>query len=417
MKRILYMISLLCLGLLSTGCDSEEQPGEEEKRTVEVPVEFNCTSSGNELTTRTNPVGPGNPGETNTRPIYVDRVKVYIYQRPADQTYETDREGFLRANELVLPAHRTGNAGADGQPRFTATGKIPLESEYEYRMTAVAYSEEQGEKRLFELNDSYFNHAEITLLDKDEYKTPELFFGNVVYQDTDTVFRYDSKNPKKLTGWLYRGVAGIELNLENVAPEVKRIDLLADSINTRVKARLYDDFRSAYDMKRNGRFEHFVIGSWERNIADVKNNNIQIIGSNLLAVCTSLSLRITIDKDGKEEQVVCRLQVREKKEDGDVDTDENGGTGGSANAQLRSIPGDAGNGTGIIPGGEETPVDPENPDSGKNPFQICFKRNQYYKILGDYEKLTTMEYVLQVTVNPNWDGDVYLPLDKSDDSN
>ena len=59
----------------------------------------------------------------------------------------------------------------------------------------------------------------------------------------------------------------------------------------------------------------------------------------------------------------------------------------------------------------------ENPDSGKNPFQICFKRNQYYKILGDYEKLTTMEYVLQVTVNPNWDGDVYLPLDKSDDSN
>ena len=54
--------------------------------------------------------------------------------------------------------------------------KIPLESEYEYRMTAVAYSEEQGEKRLFELNDSYFNHAEITLLDKDEYKTPELFF-------------------------------------------------------------------------------------------------------------------------------------------------------------------------------------------------------------------------------------------------
>ena len=85
MKRILYMISLLCLGLLSTGCDSEEQPGEEEKRTVEVPVEFNFTSSGNELTTRTNPVGPGNPGETNTRPIYVDRVKVYIYQRPADQ--------------------------------------------------------------------------------------------------------------------------------------------------------------------------------------------------------------------------------------------------------------------------------------------------------------------------------------------
>lgn len=97
--------------------------------------------------------------------------------------------------------------------------------EYEYRMMARLCLKEQ-EKAVVELNDSYFNHAEITLLGKDEYKTPELFFGNVVYQDTDTVFRYDSKNPKKLTGWLYRGVAGIELNLENVAPEVKRIDLV-----------------------------------------------------------------------------------------------------------------------------------------------------------------------------------------------
>lgn len=86
------MISLLCLGLLSTGCDSEEQPGEEEKRTVEVPVEFNFTSSGNELTTRTNPVGPGNPGETNTRPIYVDRVKyMFISVRPTKHTRLTGR--------------------------------------------------------------------------------------------------------------------------------------------------------------------------------------------------------------------------------------------------------------------------------------------------------------------------------------
>ena len=175
------------------------------------------------------------------------RVKVYIYQRPADQTYETDREGFLRANELVLPAHRTGNAGADGQPRFTATGKIPLESEYEYRMTAVAYSEEQGEKRLFELNDSYFNHAEITLLDKDEYKTPELFFGNVVYQDTDTVFRMIART-KKLTGCCIEGVAGIELNLENVALKSNELICLLIPLIP-VKARLYDDFRSAYDMK------------------------------------------------------------------------------------------------------------------------------------------------------------------------
>ena len=56
------MISLLCLGLLSTGCDSEEQPGEEEKRTVEVPVEFNFTFQVvTKLTTRNESGRAGEP--------------------------------------------------------------------------------------------------------------------------------------------------------------------------------------------------------------------------------------------------------------------------------------------------------------------------------------------------------------------
>lgn len=133
---------------------------------------------------------------------------------------------------------------------------------------------------------------------------------------------------------------------------------------------------------------------------------------NLLEVCTSLSLRIRMDGDEEEKEklVVCRLKVRENKNKENTGKEENGGNKGDL---LRSIPGDGGNGTGIIPGGEQTPTNPENPDSGdKNPFQICFKRNHYYLLQGDYSKLTTMEYVLQVTVNPNWDGDVYLPLDK-----
>ena len=111
------------------------------------------------------------------------------------------------------------------------------------------------------------------------------------------------------------------------------------------------------------------------------------------------------------------MQVRDKKKEENEGNDENGGTEGGAGG-LRSIPGDGGNGTGIIPGGEETPVEPEEPDPDKNnPYKICFKRNNYYILNGDYEALITMNYVLQVTVNPNWDGDIYLPLDKSDDSN
>lgn len=415
MKHTLYIIGgLLSMALFAASCDSDEQPGMEDKAIVEVPLEFNLTSGGSELTTRAEQEKPDKP---NIRPIHVDKVDVYVYHRSVDAIYQTETEGFVWADKLTFPAIETGTTG-EGQPRYTATGKVPLDSDYEYMMTAVAYSAEQGENELFELNKSFFDHAEISLKeDKNDYKTPELFFGNVVYNWTDTVFRYDSKNEnqKKLTGWLYRGVAGVELNLLNVEENVKQIDLLADSINTRVKARVYDDFRSAYGMKKDGTFEHYVIGSWTRdNDNEKEKGKIQIVGSNLLPVCTSLSLRITLDDD---KRVVCRLQVRDKKKDENEGTDENGGTEGGAGV-LRSIPGDGGNGTGIIPGGEETPVEPEEPDPDKNnPYKICFKRNNYYILNGDYEALTTMNYVLQVTVNPNWDGDIYLPLDKSDDSN
>lgn len=370
MKHTLYIIGgPLSMALFAASCDSDEQPGMEDKAIVEVPVEFNFTYSGSELTTRAESEKPDKP---NNRPIYVDKVDVYVYQRSADATYETETEGFARANKLTFPAIKTGDKPGV-QPRYTATGKVPLDSDYEYRMTAVTYSDGQGEKALFELNESFFDHTEIALKDEgNDYKTPELFFGNVVYNGTDTVFRYDSDSQKKLTGWLYRGVAGVELNLSNVDGNVKQIDLLTDSINTHVKVRVYDDFRSAYGMKKDGTFEHYVIGSWAREKDDAKEKSkIQIVGPNLLPVCTSISQRITLDGD---KRVVCRLQVREMKEDENEGTDENGGTKGGASG-LRSIPGDGGNGTGIIPGGEETPVEPEEPDLDKNnPYKICFKR-------------------------------------------
>ena len=102
MKRILYMISLLCLGLLSTGCDSEEQPGEEEKRTVEVPVEFNFTSSGNELTTRTNPVGPH--GHLHPEPRAAQAVQGQA--RVHHELYALHGRGPARVHGKARRAHR-----------------------------------------------------------------------------------------------------------------------------------------------------------------------------------------------------------------------------------------------------------------------------------------------------------------------
>lgn len=405
MKQILYLISsLLCVVALSVGCDSDKPPESTDRETVEIPVEINLTSNGLDLETRASWTDTLKP---NIRPISVDRVNVYVYKRPSDQTYETDREGFVYSNMVKLIAKETGTTG-EGQPRFTAKGKVPMESGYQYRMTAVAYSKGQGEDDMFALNQSYFYYAEIELM-KDEYKTPELFFGNVVYQEKDTLFDYEQVKDQQsaLSGWLYRGVAGIELTLTNVPDNVEQINLLADSIYTRVKARVYDDFHSAYDMHRDGTFQHFVIGSWDRMDRTGEVDTVRIVGPNLLEICTSLSLRITMKND---KPVVCRLRVKKGEEGGE------GGKEPTPAPNLRSIPDDGGNGTGIIPDGEENPVDPENPEDPdkKNPFRICFKRNNYYRLKGDYGQLTTMNYVLQVTVNPNWDGDINLPLDKSE---
>ena len=110
-------------------------------------------------------------------------------------------------------------------------------------------------------------------------------------------------------------------------------------------------------------------------------------------------MRIKLDDDTEQ---YARLRIKEASSDDNVSGQSLG---------TKAIPGDGGNGTGIIPGGEETPEDPENPDDpDKNSFTVCFKRNNYYKIEGDYEKLMTNELNITVIVNPNWDADVSLTL-------
>ncbi|WP_304248780.1 hypothetical protein [Parabacteroides gordonii] len=410
-----YGLLFLLSGSLFCGCSSEN--GELEKtKTLELPVSFNLLSSGS-LPTKAQDDVDGHPTEAakGVREVKVDRVALYVYERAADGVYANDEEGFYLDSdnrEKILTCVKQ-----ETFPYFIAKGSISIRKNRQYRINAVAYSEKNGERKLFERKGDRFDHTRLSLVNGPEFETPELFFGSVVcggdgkehFEERDvkgdTLFTYDrldqNKGKELLTGWLYRCVAGIELNLENMPDSVRKVELLADSIHTTVDAGAYADFLTPYDLKRNGSYEHYVIGvdslkegeSWSDSI---RGDSARVIGANLLPVCTSLSLRVTTES-GKLEYCNLRLRYKDDKSE----------------PTLRSLPGDAGDGTGIIPDNPENPDpdDPDNPDSG-NTFRVCFLRNNYYHISGDYEKLTTMSYVLQVSVNPNWEGDVNLPLEK-----
>ena len=334
-------------------------------------------------------------------------MKLYVYKRASDAVYTNDEEGFSldEGKGRVLTAveqngyddNMTGQNTT--QPHFVARGTLQLESGYDYRITALGYSEVKGESGLFKLNNGFFRTAEVELTDTKNYTTPELFWGNVVTIDNDSIFSYETATDPdmELSGWLYRVVAGVELTLSNVPENVRSIELMADSINIKSKARYYDDFLETYDMRKNTDHTHYLLGKWERG--DNTGEPCNIIGPNLFDICTSLSLRIKLDDDTEQ---YARLRIKEASSDDNVSGQSLG---------TKAIPDDGGNGTGIIPGGEETPEDPENPDDpDKNPFTVCFKRNNYYKIEGDYEKLMTNELNITVIVNPNWDADVSLTL-------
>ena len=405
MKNAIY---ILMYSLLLGACTAEEEVIEPViPETMEVPISFDLSMTG--PATRAFP-----PEEANVRDCYVDKVNVYMYSRPEDGNYVegNKRDGFTYRSQVTLTAQETGETG-DKQPRYTASGVLSLSSGYDYYITAVAYSQKQGEDKLFKRGDNNYLMQSCLELTDSEYKTPEFFFGTVVHNERDTVFNYqDVKNDKQtsLTGWLYRGVAGIEITLTNVPDSVKKIELLADTIYTKVGASHYDDFLHAYEAKKDTKYEHFVLGKVELEKGEGVNKTIKIVGPNLLTnICTSLSLRITSeDEEGKESVEACRLRLR------DVDESEVG----EEEKQTRSIPSDGGNGTGIIPEGEVIDPTPEDPsdDNEKNPYRVCFKRNNYYRIEGDYTQLRTFKYTLRVTVNPNWDMDVSLPLDKSEGS-
>ena len=412
MKNAIY---ILMYSLLLGACTAEEEVIEPViPETMEVPISFDLSMTG----PATRAFDEPEISTENVRQTSVDRVNVYVYSRPDDETYPNDLAGFKRHGGVVtLHAVKNNEGEVAGHlpASYTASGVLSLSSGNEYRITAVAYSAEKEEGNLFVMKGDYLEQqAHIELTDGEQYKTPELFFGTVVHNYTDTIFHYDDvKNDPagqtSLTGWLYRGVAGIEITLTNVPESVTKIELLADTIYTKVGASHYDDFLHAYAPERELEYKRFVLGEAVPE-GEETDKTVKIVGPNLLTnICTSLSLRITSeDEEGKESVEACRLRLR------DVDESEVG----EEEQQTRSIPSDGGNGTGIIPNGEVIDPTPEDPsdDNEKNPYRVCFKRNNYYRIEGDYTQLRTFKYTLRVTVNPNWDMDVSLPLDKSEGS-
>lgn len=402
MRNLYISIWVLFSFLQIVSCTKENDDVTKVSETKEVPVSFSFRAVG-ALTTK---AGETSPAYHYAREVAVDRVKLYVYKRATDAVYANDEEGFSldEGKGRMLTAveqngHDDNMTGQNTtQPHFVARGTLQLESGYDYRITALGYSEAKGESGLFKLNNGFFRTAEVELTDT-EYTTPELFWGNVVTIDNDSIFSYETATDPdmELSGWLYRVVAGVELTLSNVPGNVQSIELMADSINIKSKARYYNDFLETYDMRKNTDHTHYLLGKWERG--DNTGEPCNIIGPNLFDICTSLSLRIKLDDDTEQ---YARLRIKEASSDDNVSGQSLG---------TKAIPGDGGNGTGIIPGGEETPEDPENPDDpDKNSFTVCFKRNNYYKIEGDYEKLMTNELNITVIVNPNWDADVSLTL-------
>ena len=448
---------VLLLGLLACSDEMEVPDTLPEGETARVPIAFNLQNVGDGLTTRV----PSNEGPScgnAVRPVRVDKVDVYLYSRPADGEYNGDNAlDFTRVGKYTFAV---ADKGDDAWPRYVAEGWVELSGSKEYRMTAIAYNSEEVEEenKPFTVTEGSFKDAAIQLTaitnpfdgtaGKEEYNAPELFFGTVLAFDRDTLFTYDDVKGEEaaLSGWLYRGVAGIQLSLFNVPDNVEKIELLADTIYTEVGARYYDDFLYAYEPQKEMEYKRFALGGidkddakeWavfaaaeenEETVADIKsaikrddntiitdddiNNKLadskvfHIVGPNLLTdICTSLSVRITENNNGTAETKFARLRL---KETGTVQPSAQG-------LSTKSAPmnGDepAGPGTGIID--YEIPGNIENPDADdpNAPFRVCFQRNNYYQIVGDYEKLLTQKYTLRVLVNPNWDGNVELSLEK-----
>ena len=385
---------LLCLSVVCGCQQSKDGQADSDNGTWEMPVSFVVQSSSASAVSR----GSGeNPAHANVRPLYTDRIQVNVYSRAKGSCDDADdKTGFTFLKKVVLTCEVQDGTSAYGSRYAYASGVIDMDKAYEYRVTAIGYAEQRNEDDLFSFTDSgAFGDAAVSLTDATQYTTPELFFGTPRYgadmsdKDAgDVVFSYESGAINALGGWLYRCVAGVELTLRDVPPEVKELVLLTDSVNTQCKSTCYDDFLTP-DGKQNvaegDEANKFVLDKWARpddwmSVYEVENAtdsiDVTMNKSNLLPVTSTLYVRITTQEDDEEPEVIV-VPLRMKNH-----VDSSG----------------------------STTADADNPDEELAKGVLVSKRNHYYRVAGDYETLIVKKKPIAIFVNPNWDGDIDLIL-------
>lgn len=370
---ILWMVALS--GMIGAGgCQSVEVTDGPETDMVEVPLSFMVSSSSGV------PSGDANrpdadtrsartPSLTNLRDLYVDRIQVNVYSRPISD-YADDESGFAFDRKIVLPCREPASGNGD---RFRyAFENVKLQRDLEYRMTAVGYSDQKGERNLFDFSETGgFSDASLVLTNESQCVTPELFFGTVYCgyngegsESEADVFAY--KKGMILTGWLYRCVAGIELTLVNVPEDVTEIALLSGSMSTACAAICYDDFIKPYEVRNvpeQERASKYELAVWRRPDGSDGLCDATLKDANLLPVSSALSVRFI--KGGSPYLVTLQMS-------------DSSGSSGQEEDLAKGI--------------------------------VEFKRNHYYMISGEFQALATQKLFLSLTVNPNWEADADLEL-------
>lgn len=342
------------------------------------------------------------------RTLYTDRIQLNVYKRQKQDGYTDDANGFTFDKKVVLTCRKPDPADIYYSENFRyayATGVINMQKDYEYRVTALGYAEQKNERALFSFTDTenaQFSDAKVILTDVTQYKTPELFFGTPRYgadmtdkEAGEVVFSYESGVINALGGWLYRCVAGIELKVRKVPPEVKSLTLITGSVNTQCKSTCYDDFLTPYEKQNIAEGEEatkFVLDSWTRpdnwttvyGVTDDDSIDVIMNESNLFPVTSNLYVRITqVDDDGNDKVVVVPLRMKKH-----VTDDSSSGSSGSGSADV-------------------------NTDEALSNGTLVSERNHYYRIAGDYLTLISKKLPLIIRINPNWDGDIDLTPDKT----
>ncbi len=390
-------------GLLAVcGCQQgEDGQNDSDHGTWNLPVSIAVQPSGVSSSSPSSPSGSAwsngeNPQYTNNvRPLYTDRIQLNIYKRAKTGTYADDKTDFAFDKKVVLTcAIPDGDYLYSGFRYTYATGVVNMQTGYEYRVTAIGYAEQRKERALFDVTENGdFSDAKVSLTDKKQWTTPELFFGTPRYgadmtdKETGTeVFSYESGGINALGGWLYRCVAGVELKVRKVPPEVKSLALLSGSMNTQCKATCYDDFLKPDGKKDVAEGEEdttFVLDKWERpadwttvyGVGAKDSIDVTMNESNLFPVTSALYVRI-ITQEGNDNEEVTVVPLRMK-----WHTDSSGTT---------------------------TSPDAVNTDEQLANGILTSQRNHYYQIAGDYLALITKKLSLVIRINPNWDGDIDL---------